>query len=79
MSVWADIHNRSLGKQIRKEDQVKVEERSENLWQIDFSDAMERLKKEQIKLNKSVSDLRRELDKFRWDKNRNYIKCNYKR
>jgi len=77
MSVWTDIHNRSLGKQVRKED--KVESNVENHWEINFNDAMERLKKEQIKLNKSVSDLRRELDSFRWDKNRNYIKCKYKR
>jgi len=38
---------------------------------------MEKLKKEQIKLNSSISDLRRELDKFSWDKKR-YSKCNYK-
>ena len=75
MSVWADIRKRGIGAEIKKED--KVEE--ENSWNTKWSliESIENLKKEQIKLNTSISDLRRELDKFSWDKKR-YVKCNYK-
>lgn len=75
MSVWADIRKRGIGVEIKKED--KVEE--ENSWNTKWSliESIEKLKKEQIKLNTSISDFRRELDKFSWDKKR-YVKCNYR-
>ncbi len=75
MSVWADIRKRGIGAEIKKED--KVEE--ENSWNTkqDIKIEMEKLNKQYIKLNSSISDLRRELDKFSWDKKR-YSKCNYK-
>ena len=72
MSRWTDIEKRSSGELQREED--KFEE--ENSWNTEwsFSESMEELKKQQIKLSKSISDLRREMNKFRW----NYTKCNYK-
>lgn len=78
MSVWNDIRKRGVSQEIKKED--KVEE--ENSWSLSVSiDQIKKdidlLKKEQIKLDMSISDFQRELDKFSWDK-KNYIKCNYK-
>ena len=74
MSVWADIRKRGIGAEIKKEDKVE-----ENYLYTKWSliESIEKLKKEQIKLNTNISDLRRELDKFSWDKKR-YTKCNYK-
>ena len=75
MSKWTDMQKRSSGELKREED--KVEENSWNTkW--DIKTEMEKLKKEQIKLSTSLSDLRRELDKFKWNKSKNYTKCNYK-
>ena len=75
MSKWTDMQKRSSGELQREED--KVEENSWNTkW--DIKTEMEKLKKEQIKLSTSLSDLRRELDKFKWNKSKNYTKCNYK-
>lgn len=87
MSIWTDMQKRSSGELYRREDEVKKEE--ENAWQessydtskwrLDIvGDEIQRLKKEQVKLSKNLSDLRRELDKFQWNKNKNYVKCNYK-
>lgn len=83
MSIWTDMEKRSSGELLRKEDEVKKEE--ENSWNITskwewgiVGDEIQRLKKEQVKLSKSLTDLRRELDKFQWNKSRNYVKCNYK-
>ncbi len=83
MSIWTDMQKRSSGELLRKEDEVKKDE--ENAWQesskwrLDIvGDEIQRLKKEQVKLSKNLSDLRRELDKFQWNKNKNYVKCNYK-
>lgn len=86
MSIWTDMEKRSSGELLRKEDEVKKEE--ENSWQESYDtskwrldivgDEIQRLKKEQVKLSKSLTDLRRELDKFQWNKSRNYVKCNYK-
>lgn len=78
MSVWNDIRKRGIGQEIKKEN--KVEE--ENSWSLSESiDQIKKdinlLKKEQIKLDMSISDFQRELDKFSWDK-KSYIKCNYK-
>lgn len=77
------MEKRSSGELLRKEDEVKKEE--ENSWNITskwewgiVGDEIQRLKKEQVKLSKSLTDLRRELDKFQWNKSRNYVKCNYK-
>ena len=83
MSIWTDMQKRSSGELLRREDEVKKEE--ENSWQDTskwewgiVGNEIQRLKKEQVKLSKSLTDLRRELDKFQWNKSRNYVKCNYK-
>ena len=78
MSVWNDIRKRGLGKEIKKEDVVEEENSWESKWEWNIKPEIERLKKEQVKLSTSISDLRRELDKFKWNKTKNYIKCNYK-
>jgi predicted nucleic acid-binding Zn-ribbon protein len=75
MSVWADIRKRGIGAEIKKEDKVEEENSWNTKWDIKIE--MEKLNKQYIKLNSSISDLRRELDKFSWDKKR-YSKCNYK-
>jgi hypothetical protein len=75
MGIWNDIRRRGIGVDIKNEDKVEEENSWNTKWDINI--AMEKLKKEQIKLNSSISDLRRELDKFSWDKKR-YTKCNYK-
>jgi hypothetical protein len=87
MSIWADIQARSAGITKRKEDEF-VEE--ENLWNFgevlsgvtpgpenwtDLSKSIKKLKNEQIKLGTKITDLRREIDKFRWHKCK--TKCNY--
>jgi hypothetical protein len=84
MSIWADIQARSAGITKRKEDEF-VEE--ENLWNFgevlsgvttdmtDISRSIKKLKNEQIKLGTKITDLRREIDKFRWHKCK--TKCNY--
>lgn len=83
MSIWTDMQKRSSGELLRREDEVKKEE--ENSWEVTskwewgiVGDEIQRLKKEQVKLSKNLSDLRRELDKFQWNKGKNYVKCNYK-
>lgn len=86
MSIWTDMQKRSSGELFRREDEVKEEE---NAWQEEsydtskwqwgiVGDEIQRLKKEQVKLSKNLSDLRRELDKFQWNKSKNYVKCYYK-
>lgn len=75
MSVWADIRKRGIGVETKKEDKVEEENSWNTKWDIKIE--MEKLNKQYIKLNSSISDLRRELDKFSWDKKR-YSKCNYK-
>lgn len=79
MSIWFDIHKRSNGLQERKEDIIKDEDNSWVFYDPDIIKKMtEDLKKEQVKLSASISDLRRKLNKFTWN-NKKYIKCNYKR
>ena len=82
MSVWGEIRKRGLGKEIKKEDVVEEENSWESKWEWNtnwnLKPEIERLKKEQVKLSTSISDLRRELDKFKWKKTKNYVKCNYK-
>lgn len=77
MSIWFDIHKRSNGLQERKEDIIKDEDNSWVFYDPDIIKKMtEDLKKEQVKLSTSISDLRRELDKFTWY-NKKYNKCKY--
>ena len=78
MSVWADIRKRGNGSEIKKEDVVE----EKNLWH-DISWEKEINKKiitqlmnDNIKLQKDLDYLKKELDSFRWNKSQ--IKCNYK-
>lgn len=83
MSVWGDIRRRGNGQEIKKEDVVEEENAwgDKSLWEWNsfiIKSEIDILKKEQVKLNRSLTDLRRELDSFNWNKKKNYVKCNYK-
>lgn len=87
MSIWSDIRKRANGSAIKKEDVVD----EENLWncgevlssvttsvyisESDISKSVKKLKNMQIKTGTKLTNLQRELDKFRWHKCK--TKCNY--
>lgn len=78
MSVWKDIHRRSNGHAFRKEDTIQ----EENFWQNDvdgmikdsfskwkvIGQEINKLRNENIKLNKRTYDLIKELNRFKWNK-----------
>lgn len=64
MSIWADIQDRSEGTKVRKEDESNFYE--PNSWGIDIS--IDILKRQEARLQDEISELRKELASYKWDK-----------
>lgn len=81
MSIWSDIHKRSNGHAVRKEDTVNENSWDSSLpiwednpkWAYKYKsdmlkESLNKLKTTNITLTKKVDELKKELDKFKWIK-----------